>query len=57
MPELILTREYMMLMRQALLMQLDAIEKLLGISPRTSELRKEARAIAYTEKQHEEIKV
>jgi predicted ATP-grasp superfamily ATP-dependent carboligase len=57
MPELILTREYMMLMRQALLMQLDAIEKLLGISPRTSELRKEARAIAYTEKQHEEIKI
>jgi hypothetical protein len=53
----ILTREYMMLMRQALLMQLDAIEKLLGISPRTSELRKEARALAYTEKQHEEIKV
>lgn len=55
-PDIILTREYMMLMRQALLMQLDAIEKLLGVSPRTSELRKEARAIAY-EKQLEEIKV
>lgn len=33
-------REYLAAQRQALLMQVDAIERLLKIEPRTSELRK-----------------
>jgi len=32
--------EFLLAVRQALLMMLDAIERKLGISPRTSELRK-----------------
>ncbi len=55
--EINLTREYLMAERQALLMKLDAIEKLLNLSPRTSELRKEARVQAYTERKCEEVKV
>lgn len=38
-----LQREHWMMIRQSLLMYLDAIEKALDISPRTSELRKEAK--------------
>lgn len=41
---LVLPREFLMSQRQALLMQLDSIERLLAISPRTAELRKEQRA-------------
>jgi hypothetical protein len=40
-----LTREYLMMLRTALLMQLDALERLLGISPTTAEIRKEQRAL------------
>jgi hypothetical protein len=36
-------REFWMCVRQALLMMLDALERRLGISPRTAELRKETR--------------
>lgn len=42
--EISITREYLMAQRQALLMQLDSIERLLAIAPRTAELRKEWRA-------------
>jgi hypothetical protein len=38
-----MTRDYLLQVRQALLLQLDAIERLLCISPRTSELRKQAK--------------
>lgn len=38
-----LQREHWMMIRQSLLMYLDAVEKALDISPRTSELRKEAK--------------
>jgi uncharacterized protein YnzC (UPF0291/DUF896 family) len=38
-----LEREYLMQVRQALLLQLDAIERVLNITPRTSELRKRER--------------
>jgi hypothetical protein len=31
---------YLMSLRQSLLMQLDALERLLGISPTTAEIRK-----------------
>ena len=34
------TRTFLMAMRQAWLMQLDALERLLGIEPRTAELRR-----------------
>lgn len=51
----LLTRENMMLMRQALLMQLDAIERMLGISPRTAELRKEMKEKNCEEKQKEPV--
>lgn len=33
-------REFWMAIRQALLMALDALERMLGVSPRTAELRK-----------------
>lgn len=39
----LLFREYLLTRRQALLMEVDNIERLLRTSPRTSELRKEAR--------------
>jgi hypothetical protein len=32
---------YLMALRQSLLMQLDALERLLGISPTTAEIRRE----------------
>jgi len=35
--------EFLLLIRQALLMAIDAIERKLGLSPRTAELRKIAR--------------
>lgn len=38
-----LTREYLMAVRQALLLQIDAIEKYLDIHPSVSELRKQAK--------------
>ena len=41
--EIQITREQYMMQRQALLMYIDAIEKILDIHPRTSELRKQAR--------------
>jgi hypothetical protein len=41
--EISITRDFLMAQRQALLMQLDALERLLDISPRTAELRKEHR--------------
>jgi len=37
-------REFWMAIRQALLMALDAIERMLGIEPRTAELRKLSRS-------------
>ncbi len=37
-------RAFWMAVRQALLMALDALERRLGISPRTSELRRDRRA-------------
>jgi hypothetical protein len=40
MNEVEMTR-YLMSLRQALLMQLDALERLLGISPTTAEIRRE----------------
>lgn len=52
-PEIILTREYLMMVRQALLMQLDAIERLLNVSPRTAELRKEAKGMIQSELKEE----
>ena len=36
-----ISREFMVAVRQALLMIVDAIERELGISPRTSELRRQ----------------
>jgi hypothetical protein len=36
-----ISREFMVALRQALLMIVDAIERELGISPRTAELRKQ----------------
>lgn len=36
-------REYLMAHRQALLMELDALERYLGLTPRTAELRKQAK--------------
>lgn len=42
-------REYLMAERQALLLRLEAIEKLVGISPLTSEIRKAAKNKAYNE--------
>lgn len=41
--EIELTREYLMAVRQALLLQIDAIEKYLDIHPSVSELRKQAK--------------
>jgi hypothetical protein len=38
-----ITPEFMLLMRQALLLMVDAIERELKISPRTAELRKDKR--------------
>ena len=36
----LLDRDFWMMIRQALLMALDAIERMLAIEPRTAELRK-----------------
>jgi hypothetical protein len=36
-------RDFLMSQRRALLMQLDALERLLGVSPLTSEIRRERR--------------
>lgn len=36
-------RDFWLQIRQALLMVVDAIERALGLEPRTSELRKEAK--------------
>lgn len=41
--EILLQREYLMVIRDALLKQVDAYERLLGITPRTAELRKAAK--------------
>jgi hypothetical protein len=49
--EIAVTRDYLMAERQALLLRLEAIEKLLDISPRTSEIRKAAKEV-YKEKGH-----
>lgn len=38
-PNVDITRDFLMAQRQALLLQLEAIELLLSLSPRTSELR------------------
>lgn len=38
-----LTRDYFMLRRQVILMELDYIERMLEIQPRVSELREEAK--------------
>jgi len=38
-------RAFWMAVRQALLMMLDALERWLGIAPRTAELRKQAKLI------------
>lgn len=43
----LLFREYLLNERQALLMRVDYIERLLGFSPRTAELRKEAKDRQY----------
>ena len=43
--EVQLTREYMLAMRDGLLRQVDAIERILGISPSTSDLRKRSKEI------------
>ena len=45
--EIAVTRDYLMAERQALLLRLEAIEKLLDITPRTSEIRKAAKDKAY----------
>ncbi len=43
--EVSLSREYMLILRDGLLKQVDAIERMLSISPRTSELRRELKAL------------
>lgn len=42
-PDVQITRDYLMAQRQALLLQLEALELLLSITPRTSEIRKAAK--------------
>lgn len=42
---IILPREFLMERRRALLTELDALEKLLGIAPRTQELRRASKAL------------
>ena len=42
-PDIVMEREYLMMWRQSLLLQLDAVEKMLDIHPRTSEIRKQAK--------------
>ena len=42
-PKTMTDREFWMMVRQALLMLLDALERRLEISPRTAELRKQLR--------------
>ena len=37
---MVISREFWLQIRQALLMIIDAIERMLGIEPRTAELRK-----------------
>jgi hypothetical protein len=44
--EVSIQREYMLILRDGLLKQVDAIERMLAISPRTSELRREMKAAA-----------
>lgn len=41
--EISITRDFLMTRRQAILLELESIEKLLDISPRTAELRKAAK--------------
>lgn len=42
-PEVGFTREYLLTVRQALLLQIDAIEKMLDIHPSVAELRRRAK--------------
>lgn len=49
-PSIQLTREYLLILRDALLKQVDAYERILCISPRTSELRQAAK-----EAKHEQL--
>lgn len=51
----LLFREYIMNERQALLMRVDYLERLAGITPRTAELRKEAKEKQY--QRHEQAVV
>jgi len=44
-------REFWMAVRQALLMVLDALERRLGIEPRTAELRREVKRSRIIERQ------
>ena len=48
-------RDYLLSMREGLLKQVDAIERLLGISPRTAELRQAEKARIYNEHVGKEI--
>jgi len=45
--ELSLTREYILLLRDSALKMVDAYERILGITPRTSELRQLAKEQKY----------
>lgn len=47
--EISLTREYLLILRDGLLKQVDAVERMLGISPRTSELRQTEKARLFHE--------
>lgn len=47
--EISLTREYLLILRDGLLKQVDAVERMLGISPRTSELRQLEKARLFHE--------
>lgn len=55
MNEITLPRDYFMEIRRALLMQLDAIERILDITPRTAELRKEAKKDTIPEQKPENV--
>lgn len=58
--EVSLTREYMLILRDGLLKQVDAIERMLAINPRTAELRrdaKEARQVLESEGKKEDENV
>ena len=49
-----ITRDYLMTVRQALLLELEAVEKLLDITPRTSEIRKAAKEYNQVERKQDE---